>query len=110
MNKEEILAKSRKENKNLDLAELEIQRKGAHLAGLIAAIMCITFFTIEWVLFDRASYGYYSIFSMFAAVSQTYRAFKLRKTQHIVTAMMWCIAAVLVLITYIMRLEMGSKR
>lgn len=109
MDKEEILAKSRKENKNQDLAELEIQRDGAHLAGLIAAMMCITFFTVEWVLFDRASYGYYSIFSMFAAVSHTYRAFKLRKTQNIVIAVMWCVAAVLVLITYVMRLEMAVK-
>ena len=44
MNKEEILAKSREENKNIDLVELEVMNKSKLLAGSIAGNLCFILF------------------------------------------------------------------
>ena len=109
MNKEEILARSQKENKNRDLAEIEAENKGAQLAGIIAVLMCFAFYILEKKVLNRDAYGYYCIFIMFAAVEFTYKAVKLRGKQNIVTAALWCAAALVVLITYIGKLNVAVR-
>lgn len=54
MNKEEILAKARTENKGKDIAELEVQSKAHGIAGAAVLLLCAT---VELV---ASLYGYRS--------------------------------------------------
>lgn len=53
MNKDEILEKSRKENKGGDLVQMEIQSKSRGMAGAAAMLLGATINLIGTVAFDR---------------------------------------------------------
>lgn len=109
MNKEQILEKSRKENKNQDLAELELKHNSERLAGLVAVVICFGFFVIEKGLLDRNSYGYYCIFTMYAAVEFIYKAVKTHKTNYILRAVLWSAATAIAMAVYLMGLSSAAK-
>lgn len=46
MNREEILEKSRKENRNKDLAELDIEVKAGSVAARVGATVCVLISTV----------------------------------------------------------------
>lgn len=50
MDREEILAKSRDENKNQDLAASDVNKKGMRLAGIVMIFMCSIFYCVEILL------------------------------------------------------------
>ena len=64
MNKEEILAKAQSENKGRDVADLDAQRRGAYIAYLVGVILLGAVELVEWLVFDRFSYG--AIMAIFA--------------------------------------------
>ena len=41
MNKEKILESSRRENKNRDLAEMEVTAQAGNIAGRVGAAVCV---------------------------------------------------------------------
>lgn len=62
MNKEEILKKSRQENQNKDLAELDVTAQAGNIAGRVGACICIllsvifhrftnTLFCSPWIIY-----------------------------------------------------------
>ncbi|MDD2427586.1 MAG: DUF6442 family protein, partial [Eubacteriales bacterium] len=61
MNKEEILAKSRAENKNQDVFAKEVSRIGGNVAAAVAAILATIFFVIQILVGSGTNYGLYAI-------------------------------------------------
>lgn len=62
MNKEKILESSRRENKNRDLAEMEVTAQAGNIAGRVGATICVvltlifriftkTYFLSPWVVY-----------------------------------------------------------
>ena len=62
MNKEKILESSRRENKNRDLAEMEVTAQAGNIAGRVGATVCVvltfifriftkTYFLSPWVVY-----------------------------------------------------------
>ena len=62
MNKEKILESSRRENKNRDLAEMEVTAQAGNIAGRVGAAVCVvltlifriftkTYFLSPWVVY-----------------------------------------------------------
>ena len=57
MNKENILESSRRENKNRDLAEMEVTAQAGNIAGRVGATVCVVLtlifriFTSPWVVY-----------------------------------------------------------
>ena len=47
MEKEEILEKSRKENKNRDIFEKEVLKEGGNIGGIAAGILATLFFILQ---------------------------------------------------------------
>ena len=65
MNKEEILERSRKENKNQDMYEKEVIIQGDHYACIAAGVLATIFFVIQIFTGGGMNYGLYSVvFSM----------------------------------------------
>jgi len=78
MNKEEILQRSRAENKDQDLYAKEVQREGAHLAAGAAIILAAIFFILEEILGYGFNFSYYAIIAVFLATFQ-YSQWKITK-------------------------------
>ncbi|MBP3505123.1 MAG: hypothetical protein J6K43_01790 [Lachnospiraceae bacterium] len=65
MNKEEILERSRKENKNQDIYEKEVIVQGNRYACIVAAILATIFFVVQIFTGGGMNYGLYAVvFSM----------------------------------------------
>ena len=55
MNKEEILAKSRKENKNGDERDFKQREKSNAISATVATLVCIVMATVESFVFQRSA-------------------------------------------------------
>ena len=63
MNKDEILAKSRNENKNGDERDLKNREKSYSISAGVATLVCIIMATIEEMLFQRSAAGIWVIYA-----------------------------------------------
>lgn len=52
MNKDDILARARKENKGKDIAELEVQSKAHGIAGAAVLLLCATVELIAAIMYE----------------------------------------------------------
>ena len=68
MNKDDILAKARKENKGKDIADLEIQNKAKSLAGVITLTVGAVMNLIGDLVFDRSLPEFWVMFFCYWAV------------------------------------------
>lgn len=61
MNKDEILAKSRAENKNKDIYEQEILKQSSTLAVIIMVILAAVFFITQIFVGEGVNYGIWAL-------------------------------------------------
>lgn len=106
MNKEEILRKSRNENQNKDIYELEVIRKAQRVGGLIAVCVTFALMVIERVILDiGTNYGYFLIILSAGMGLWIYKAVKMRKKHEMLLAVLWTAlaiyAAVMVILDFI---------
>lgn len=106
MNKEEILQASRSENKNKDIFELEVIRKGQRIGGLMGLIIAFALMCVERIILeDGTNYGYFLIILSAASGLFIYKAVKLKKKHEILIAALYVAmsvyAAVMVVLGFI---------
>ena len=105
MNKEEILQKSRNENQNRDIYEIEVINKAQRIGGLTALFVTLALMVIERLLFDITDYGYFLIIESAVMGLWIYKAVKMRKRHEILLAFFWTAlviyAAVMVVLDFI---------
>lgn len=104
MNRNEILEKSRKENRNKDIYELEIIKQAGSISSLTAALLCAILFIAEILLGRGINYGLWSIFLAAEAATFTYKAVKLKKKHEILVAVLYCLMVVLLVFAHIYNL------
>lgn len=61
MDKEEILEKSRKENKNQDIYEKDVIIQGNRYACIAAAVFATVFFVVQILIGRGMNYGLYAV-------------------------------------------------
>lgn len=101
MNKNEILEKSRNENKNADPYEMEINAK-AHSYGLWSTmILCVILTAVKLVKEQRFDFGLVAMLGVLNAVTFTYKAVKQKEKKltvaavsYDITAAIWIAAAI----------------
>ncbi len=101
MDKDEILKKSRQENRNGD-ERVKLESDKASTFGMVG--MALVFFALFLIRFFRdgeAAYDLFAVFFSFFAFSGIYRAVKLKGWQNILNAALYSVAAVLWFILYI---------
>ncbi len=106
MNKEEILWASRNENKNKDIYELEVIRKGQRIGGLISICATFTLMFVERVILENGmNYGYFLIILSAGAGLWIYKALKMKKKHEVFLALLWAVlaiyAAIMVVLNFI---------
>lgn len=83
MDKNEILAKSRKENKNQDAFEKEVMRIGGNVAAIVAAILATIFFVIQIFVGGGTDYGLYAVVFSIPTAGYIIKAIYLKKKRDI---------------------------
>ncbi len=104
MKKEDILAASRKENKNMDLAELETNRYAGSIAGSVGAMMCGLVSLLASLIARRMIYSPWVIYFSMMGTSWLVRAIRLKRKSDWLLAAMFVILAGLALVGLIRRL------
>lgn len=92
MNKEEILKKSRMENKNKDIYEMEVVKAGGTAGAIAAAILATIFFCVQIFVGGGMNYGLYATVFIIPAAAFTVKAVKLKRRHEILVAVFYWIA------------------
>lgn len=94
MNKEEILAKSREENKNIDLVELEVMNKSKLLAGSISGNLCFILFLAQLLNTGNGNYALLAILTSYIAVNSIHKGIKLKRRSSVIFGVIFAAAAI----------------
>ena len=89
MQKEEILAKSREENKEKDLYEIDMQINAGHLSSLVAVMLGTIFFVTQSVTGGGFNFGVYAIVLALGAVRVIVKAVRMRRKRDIAIAVIY---------------------
>lgn len=89
MEKEEILAKSRKENKNKDIAELEVVNRSGRIAAIVGAVLCCVISFLDWHFTKTINCACWAVdFGMLTAMFVA-KYVKLKKKHELIVAIVY---------------------
>ncbi len=108
MKKEDILEASRKENRNMDLAELEADRYAGGIAGSVGVFACALVSLLASTIADIMLYSPWAIYFSMMGVNWLVKAIKLKKKSNWIVAAMFVILAAMAFMGLIKRLSEGS--
>lgn len=94
MNKEEILAKSRVENKNKDMYEQEVLKKGQGIAIIVTAILATLFCVIQIFVGGGFNNGLYALVLSGTMATFWVKWFKLKRRHELVMAFVYTIIVI----------------
>ena len=104
MNKNEILNKSREENANADLYGNEVKELGFLVGSLVALIVTMIIFFVEWSIKGIKNYGLYAIIASVFAAKSIVQAVKLREKTYIFAAIVYTVITIATFIAYVLYL------
>lgn len=104
MNKEELLEKSRKENKNANLADTEVTNKGAIWSACVMAILSLVFYAAETMVTGKTNSAFFAIIAVYNATLYLYKSFKQKGALNIITAVIWTVLSIGLIVSYFMSL------
>jgi hypothetical protein len=93
MNKEEILAKSRQENKSQDLYEDAIKIQAGNIGTIAAASVCLILLVARMILGQDLDLGLCAMIFVSNAVNFIFKAIKLKRKHEIIFAIIYTIFA-----------------
>lgn len=108
MKKDEILEKSRKENKNQDLFEKEVSQKGGNMGALVAMILATIFYVIQIFVGGGTNYGLYAVVFSVPAAGYFVKAIKIKKKKDIILAIIYIIVTLFFSMIHINNLIINS--
>lgn len=104
MEKDQILEKSRKENRNQDIYEKEILKEGRNIGAATAGILATIFFVIQILTGGGINYGLYAVVFSIPAAAFTVKAFRMKKKHEIFIAAIYIIFVLLLSASHIYNL------
>ena len=108
MNKEEILEKSRKENRNKDIYEEELIKQGSAIVNIDMVILATVFFVIQVFTGGGINYGLYAIVFCHSMVLSWIKWRKLRQRQQFLLSLLYTVCVLLFSIVHIYTLITGN--
>lgn len=109
MKKDEILAKSRKENKDQDLFEKDVSQKGGNAGALVAMILATIFYVVQIFLGGGTNYGLYAVVFSVPTTGYLVKAMRMKKKKDIILAIIYILATLFFSIIHINHLITTSK-
>lgn len=103
-NKEEILAKSRNENKNKDLFEKEASINAGNIAACTAAILAAIFCAVQIFVGGGMNHSLISIIFSIPATGYLIKSLRMKRKSGVVIAIICAVAALIFLIAHLYEL------
>ena len=100
MKKEDILEKARMENKQKDLASVEIERKGGVIAAVSILLLSSIYYISEIFILGKTNYGWYSIIALYCTVVYGYKGIKTKRKTCIIISIIWLLVTILTTYSY----------
>ena len=102
MKKEEILEKSRQENKKKDVYAIEVEKDGCKYAAISMVILTVLYYIYEIFADKGQNYALYSIIAIYCCVFFGYRGIKLEKNRslYIFTSIIWLFITIITISQY----------
>jgi hypothetical protein len=91
MNKEEILEKSREENKNQDIFEKEVLRDAGTIGAIVASILATIFFVIQIFVGGGMNYGLYAVVFSIPTTGFIVKSIRMKRKNEIWAAIIYTI-------------------
>ena len=101
MNKEEILKASRKENKNKDLAEIEVMYQAGSHASRVGALVCCLLSLLSSMLAHTMIYSPWVIYFSILATQWLVRFIKMKRRSDLLLTIMFFILSVLAFVGFV---------
>ena len=104
MNREEILAKSKQENRGQDVAGLEVSRASIMFGWIVAVILLGVVTVVEALVYDRMSSGiFFAVMAGCAAIFIS-KYLKLHRKHELYIGIIYVISSIAFLIAWILQL------
>lgn len=104
MNKEEILAKSRAENKNQDAYEQEILKQAQVVSLIVIIIISTVFFVVQLFAGGGINYGIYAIVLSGSMATFWVKWIKLRRRHELAMALLYTAVVIALALSHIYNL------
>ncbi len=108
MTREEILAKSRQDNKDKDLVAYEIEKQAGNAASITGAILCGILYMVQLTGGGGVNLALWAIIVAMQAACYTVKAVKLRQKIHIILAVVTTILALVLSTGHIVSVNNGN--
>lgn len=98
MEKEEILERSRKENKKREIYEIEVEAKALKIAAMSMVVLAFIFYLHE----HTENKAMYSLITLYCFILYGYKAIKIKKNRWIciISSIIWGILTVMLILEY----------
>lgn len=102
MKKEEILEMSRKENKNKDMYEIEVENRGGKIAAIAMLLLATIYYCYEIFIGQGENITLYSLITIYCSVIYGYKGIKINKNKwiNISSSIIWAILTILLVLEY----------
>lgn len=102
MKKEEILEMSRKENKNKDMHEIEIENKGCRIASIAMLLLTTIYYCYEISTAKIHNITLYSIITIYCAIIYGYKGIKIKKNRicNVICSIIWSVLTITLVLEY----------
>lgn len=104
INKDDILSKSRKENKDRDLYKIEVQTKAGNIGSITAIFLATLFFVIQSLTGQGFDFGLYAIIFSVSAAGYIFKAVRMKQRLDIVLALIFTLTTLTLSVVHILNL------
>lgn len=104
INKDDILSKSRKENKDKDLYKIEVQTKAGNIGSITAIFLATLFFVIQSLTGQGFDFGLYAIIFSVSAAGYIFKAVRMKQRLDIVLALIFTLTTLTLSVVHILNL------
>lgn len=109
MKKEEILAKSREENRKNDPYHAEIQQRASSFSGVIVVLLSTVLFAIQMLLDKGFNFGLYAVAFAYGATDFLVRFFYLKRRRDLIFGVIYLVITIVLIVLHIKQLVSGTK-
>lgn len=107
INRDEILSKSRKENKDKDLFKIEVQVQAGNIGSLTAVVLATVFFVTQVLTDEGFDFGLYAIIVSISAAGFIFKAIRMKYKRDIILATVYTLATLFLSVAHIVKLTTG---
>ncbi len=104
MEKNEILKMAQEDNKGMDIADLEAQKKGAYIGYFIGIIGIILVDVINGVVFKTINHGPNMVIALMCFTAFIIKYIKLKKPHELIVSIIYALLAIMFLVFWILQL------